>query len=336
MRRQARLAAVCIGLSLAMAAGCASSDGTSRGGPAARTTTVSYAGVREQGSAGFAAALLQGDFARQGLAFAPTWATSGSVILQAVVGGSVDVANLGPSQLYEAVQNGACAQVLRPTEGAAYGLIAQPRLNLDSALPFPDVLKQLKGLTIGVAARGAAQELVVGALLKAAGVNPQTGVSWVAIGSGAAAVAAFASDKVDVVVSYSQLEVNLQANGTPFDELLNLSGPHTPLGTFWQAVAVANCAWADHHRGTVLKFCHALNQGFAALTNDPVAGPEAFAYLHLGTTLDQSTALWSKYNDPVVRIPPLDRQDWAYQARFTSDDYTPSYSAHVVNGCATA
>jgi NitT/TauT family transport system substrate-binding protein len=327
---------VAAGLVCVLAAGCASSGSATSPNGDSSTTVVSYAGVLEQGSAGYAAAVTQGYFASQGLTFSPTWATSGSVILQSVVGGSVDIANVGPAQVYEAIKNGACVRVLRPTEGAAYSLIAQPRLGLDSTLPYPDVLSQLKGLTIGVAAIGAAQELVVAKLLEDAGLNPATDVTWVAIGVGAAAVAAFAANKVDVAVSYSQLDVNLRADGSAFDELLNLSGPHTPLGTFWQAVAVANCKWADNQHATVLRFCHALNQGFAALASDPATGPKVFAYLKVGSSLDQSAALWTTWKNPVIAIPALNQRNWRYQARFTPDDYTPSYSKYVVSGCATA
>ena len=53
-------------------------------------------------------------------------------------------------------------------------------------------------------------------------------------------------------MSYSQLEENLHGNGPCFDKLLDLTGPGTPLGEFWQAVAVANCGWADSNPDTLL------------------------------------------------------------------------------------
>jgi len=327
-----RRIAVSLGIALSLVAtGCGSS-----GGGASRATTISYGGVQEQGASGYASALLQGYFDREGLKFSPTWATSGAVLLQGLVGGDFQVANIGPSQLYAAIENGACARVLRPTEGAAYGLIAQPKLHLNRELPYPAVLEQMKGRTIGIAARGAAQELVLRKLLKDAGLNPDSDVTWLAIGAGATATAAFAAEKVDILMSVSQIEENLQANGTKFDKLLNLSGPDSVLGTFWQAIAAANCKWADHHPDTVMKFCRALNRGFDALANDPAAGPKAFAYVKMGSDLGHPTRLWEKYKTPVIRIPAFNEQNWAYQARFTPDNYTPDFSKYVVDGCATA
>jgi NitT/TauT family transport system substrate-binding protein len=306
------------------------------GSGASRATAVSFGGVRDQGSTGYTAAELGGFYAQQGLTFTPTWATSGTVLLQGLVSGDFDVANLGPAQLYGAIRNGACARVLRPTQGAAYGVIAQTGLDLDPTLPYPRVLTQLRGRTVGVAARGASQELVLRSLLRDAGLDPDTDVRWVAIGAGAAAASTFASGKVDVAMSYPQLEVNLQAGGTPFDKLVDLAGSNTPLGEFWQSVAIANCAWADDHHDTVMKFCHALNQGFRALQQQPDAGPRAFAHLGLGSNPDQARSLWNKYKTPVVDIPAFTEENWHHQASFTTDGTTPDFSEYAVDGCSTA
>ncbi|MFF5075415.1 ABC transporter substrate-binding protein [Actinoplanes sp. NPDC000266] len=305
-------------------------------GGSGESGAVSFGGVRDQGATGYAAAEVEGFYAQEGLTFSPTWATSGTVILQGLVGGDFDVASLGPAQLYGAIRNGACARVLRPTQGAGYGVIAQPGLHLDATRPFPGVLTQLRGRTVGVPVRGAAQELVLRSLLADAGLNPDTDVTWVAIGGGAAAAAAFASGKVEVAMSYSLLETNLAATGTAFDKLVDLAGPDTPLGAFWQSVAVANCDWADDHPETVRKFCHALNQGFTALEREPGAGPRAFAWLGLGSDTGQARTLWEKYRSPVVDIPPLDEQNWNHQAKFASGGTSPDFSEYVVDGCATA
>lgn len=322
-------------VAISLSAGCHGSGDPSRDDESG-LRAVSYIGIQEQGSAGYAAAEIEGFFEADGLRFSPTWATTGSVILQGLVSGDFDVANLGPALLYVAMENGACARVLRPTEGAAYGLIAQPGLHLDTTMPYPEVLKQLRDKTIGIPARGAAQELVLRSLLQEVGLDPDSDVTWVAIGSGATATSAFSSRNVDVAMSYAQLEVNLHANGTSFDKLLDLSGSDSPLGAFWQAVAVANCDWADDHPETVLKFCHALNQGFSALAEDRTVGPRTFAHLHIGADLDQATRVWEEYKTPSLDIPAFNQQNWDYQARFTPAGSAPEFSEVVVPGCAAA
>ena len=305
-------------------------------GGSGAATAVSYGGVRDQSTTGYAVAELEGFFAHQGLTFSPTWATSGTVLLQGVVSGDFDVANLGPAQLYGAIANGACARVLRPTQGVAYGVIAQPGLGLDTTRPYPETLTQLRGRSVGVPVRGAAQELVLRSLLTDAGLDPDTDVTWVAIGAGAAAASTFASGKVDTAMSYPQLEVNLEAGGTGYDKLVDLAGPDTPLGAFWQSVAVANCDWADEHHDTVLKFCHALNQGFRALEQEPDAGPRAFAWLGLASDPGPARNLWEKYGTPVADIPPLTEENWNHQAKFAAGAAAPDFSEYVVDGCSTA
>ena len=316
-------------LTLPWSAGCGGSEPR-------RATDISFAGVRDQGTTGYAVAEQEGFYTQQGLTFSTTWASSGTVILQGLVSGDFDVANLGPAQLFGAIGNGACARVLRPTQGAAYGVIAQTGLHLDTARPYPGVLAQLRGKAVGVAARGASQELVLRSLLKDAGLDPDTDVRWVAIGAGAAGASAFAAGKVDASMSYPQFEVNLQAGGTAFDKLVDLVGPDTPLGEFWQSIAVANCDWADHHHDTVMKFCHALNQGFRALVEQPDAGPAAFARLGFGSEPEQAKAQWDKYRAPVVDIPALTEENWRHQAAFTPDGTTPDFAEYVVDGCSTA
>ncbi|BAL89842.1 hypothetical protein AMIS_46220 [Actinoplanes missouriensis 431] len=316
-------------LLLSWTAGCGGSGES-------RTPAVSFGGVRDQGSSGYAVAELKGFFTQQGLTVSPTWATSGTVLMQGVASGDFDVANLGPAQLYEAIRNGACARVLRPTQGAAYGVIAQTGLGLDTTLPYPRVLTQLRGRTVGVAARGAAQELVLRSLLTEAGLDPDTDVTWVAIGGGAAAVSAFAAGQVDAAMSYPQLEVNLRATGAAFDKLVDLAGANSPLGEFWQSVAVANCEWADDHPDLVMKFCHALNQGVRALEQQPDAGPQAFAHLGLGSNPGQARSLWDRYKTPVVEVPPLTEENWRHQTMFTPHGTAPAFSEYVVDGCSTA
>jgi NitT/TauT family transport system substrate-binding protein len=64
-----------------------------------------------------------------------------------------------------------------------------------------------------------------------------------------------------------------------------------------------------------MKFCRALNQGFASLAKDRAAGPKAFAYVDIGSERRRASAsLWETYKSPVIDIPPLTEQNWRTRA----------------------
>jgi len=46
---------------------------------------------------------------------------------------------------------------------------------------------------------------------------------------------------------------------------------------------------------------------------------EAFAYVEIGSDVDESASLWETYKAPSIDIPPLTEQNWRYQSRFTPD-----------------
>jgi len=86
-----------------------------------------------------------------------------------------------------------------------------------------------------------------------------------------------------------------------------------------------------------------LRQAILAFGGDADAIPgaalrpgEAFAYVEIGSDVDESASLWETYKAPSIDIPPLTEQNWRYQSRFTPDNYTPDFARHVVAGCATA
>ena len=52
-------------------------------------------------------------------------------------------------------------------------------------------------------------------------------------------------------------------------------------------------------------------------------GPKAFAYVKIGSNLDESAALWKTYKGPVIDIPPLTEPNWRYQSPVHSEQLHP-------------
>lgn len=84
--------------------------------------------------------------------------------------------------------------------------------DLDQA--YPGNLTGFKGARIGVAGRGTETELFTRVLLKDAGIDPDTEVTWVPVGFGQTAVAAFEAEQVDIVITMEPVQTILDTRQT--------------------------------------------------------------------------------------------------------------------------
>ncbi|MEM6634613.1 MAG: ABC transporter substrate-binding protein [Pseudomonadota bacterium] len=83
---------------------------------------------------------------------------------------------------------------------------------LDKA--YPENLAGFDGARIGVAGRGTETELFTRVLLKDAGLDPDTDVTWVPVGFGQTAVAAFEAKQVDIIITMEPVQTILDARDT--------------------------------------------------------------------------------------------------------------------------
>jgi NitT/TauT family transport system substrate-binding protein len=123
--------------------------------------------------------------------------------LQALIGGSIDVAQTPIEVVASAVLRGA---KLRTVAGSAVSNIFQIDAATALALPheaqgYPAVMQDLKGHKIGVVARGSATESFFAFLMQQAG-QPADDVTYVAVGAPNTAFAALRAGQVDVIVSW--------------------------------------------------------------------------------------------------------------------------------------
>ena len=84
--------------------------------------------------------------------------------------------------------------------------------DLDKA--YPSNLTGFKGARIGIAGRGTETELFTRVLLKDAGIDPDTDVTWVPVGFGQTAVAAFEAKQVDIVITMEPVQTILDVRKT--------------------------------------------------------------------------------------------------------------------------
>jgi NitT/TauT family transport system substrate-binding protein len=123
--------------------------------------------------------------------------------LQALIGGSIDVAQTPIEVVAAAVQRGAR---LRTVVGSAVSNIFQVDVSSKLALAheaqgYPAEMQDLKGLKVGVVSRGSATESFFSFLMQQAGLKADD-VTYVAVGAPNTAFAALRAGQVDAIVSW--------------------------------------------------------------------------------------------------------------------------------------
>lgn len=124
--------------------------------------------------------------------------------VQGVVSGSLEVALMSTDVSLQAASRGTPVQIiagLQPTQPFALSFRKDvPAPN--RAAGYPTAMRDVKGLKVGVTARGAGPEIQMRSLLSAAGMNPDSDVVFVAVGSPAAAYSALMAKQIDAAMSF--------------------------------------------------------------------------------------------------------------------------------------
>ncbi|MDR3454963.1 MAG: ABC transporter substrate-binding protein [Rhodoferax sp.] len=123
--------------------------------------------------------------------------------LQALIGGSIDVAETPIDVVAAAVLRGAKVKTI---SGAAVSAIFQIDVAATLPLPnqgkgYPAEMQDLKGRKVGVTARGAASESFFSFLMEQAGLRADD-VTYVSVGAPNTAFAALRAGQVDAIVSW--------------------------------------------------------------------------------------------------------------------------------------
>ncbi|MGW6659579.1 ABC transporter substrate-binding protein [Rhodococcus sp. NPDC055024] len=301
------------------------------------SNAIEFGALRSLSNTGVSTAESKGFFDAEGINYSALFSDTAPAQLQAVVSGDLDIATVTPPPAFSAIANGTCLKVLRPMLGSEFSLIARKDLNLQTGLTAPEAAGQLKGKLIGVVARGDGPEAVIRKLMTDAGLDPSKDVTFVAIGSGASAATAISTGRVDATLSNSLLESALGGIEN-YDVILPLIGQiNNPLATYYPAVAVASCSWVESNPDLVQKFCRAVNKGYAALVEDPAAGPQALIDLQVTADPDTAEKLWTAHKEAITAVPVMDESRWKEQGQFLSSGITvPDYSKYAEPSCATA
>ncbi len=276
-----------------------------------------------------------GFLAKHGVTGKLTTIPSGPSIVASLVGGSTEFADASPSLSWPLVKQGQCLKFLTGGLGNVADLVAQPDLKLPNlSRGFPESIKDLKGMRIGVVALGSGTHRWVEMLLKEAGVASKD-VTFIAVGANATAVAAFQNKQVDVILVYPPIYQQLERS-PGFQMVANWSkGNPQTLANLVQSGITTTCAYATANPKIVQAVCKASAEAYAFMM-DPKneAAMGAYSAENMAVSQAEGLALWNQYKTSFhgIEFTPA---KWEAQGKFMADGYVPKHSDLVIPGCAT-
>lgn len=147
---------------------------------------------------------------------------------------------------------------------------------------YPVLMRDLKGKKIGVPAIGSDGHNFARRFLRDAGMDPEKDVTFLAVGLGPDAVAAFKAGQLDAVMAIEPVQTVLEALGgkVVLDLLADKTIPE--FASWTSSVYHSTKAHADKHAELMKRF--------------QAAQEEAIAFVRDPANAEKVAAVWSKYN----------------------------------------
>ena len=161
----------------------------------------------------------KGIFEKHGLKVNIVGIPAGPQATQALLTGGVDIMGnavsntlLAQARLAKSGSTDRIIGIIQGESGLHYSLMGQSSINWPPQGDVKAIVQALKGKTVGVTAIGADTQQVVEGLLKMHGADPKS-VTFIAVGSGASAYAAFEAKHVDTIVGWAPTQTVLSDKG---------------------------------------------------------------------------------------------------------------------------
>lgn len=217
VRHRVQILSATVVLALGTAACGSDGGGTSATGKTQEITVQVFPGTML--SLPLYVAESKGMFAANGLKPNLTSVSNGASSTQQVISGGLDlmgngVSNtlLAQSQLKKSGSSDRIVGVIQSESGLHYTVMGQGSISWPTQGDNAAMVKAFKGKTIGVTAVGADTQQIIEGMMRKYGEDPK-GATFVAVGGGSSAIAAFEAKKVDVVVGWSPVQTILVGKG---------------------------------------------------------------------------------------------------------------------------
>lgn len=255
----------------------------------------------------------------------------GTASAAALVSNSADVTHTSAATIFPAIQQGAGIKFLMYNYDIDYQLIIQSDADLpNAAAGYPKSVEDLKGKTIGVGGRGGGSERYVNKMAADAGFAPSE-VTFIVVGTGVSAVAAFKNRQVDALVALPPSPTLIGADN--FKDVVDLNTTRTKVynENFLFTAFSAGNAFIEKDPELAQNFCRATREAIEFI-RDP-ANTDAVtkflsAYMNLPT--DQSKDIVVRYRENFRAA--LTPEMWKGMSAFSKD--VPAWETSVYEPCA--
>ena len=273
---------IVIGTSAALIAACGSSGSSStssKSGPSSYTVTIDEPVATATGAPLYVA-IQKGYFAQQGIKIKFSTLSTASSVQEALTSGSIQFATGGAFSIVLANEKGANYQVVESFGGPSFQVCANTAyaksLGISASTPLKQMLTKVKGATVGVNGFGSPVTIPLQYLLKAdAGLDPQTSIKIVNLGSVAAARTALERGSIDIVVNSPPVCEETSGKG----EVLLTTSFLPVLRTIPYQVFYGSKNWLSSHATIASRVGKALAEGNNFVKSNPTAAAQI---LHQG------------------------------------------------------
>ncbi len=169
-----------------------------------------------------------GLFAKHGLDVSLVYGT-GTQVTTDVVSGSADFGTFAVEHALQLAEKDQDIKVVALLENSVpYSIIVRTAIPTPNAGKWPDAMRDLKGLKIGISTRGAGTDNMIRYLFKQAGMDPDKDVTLLPVGDPASTIAALNAGQIDGAMAFEPTQIIGNSFLKITKPVLDLEGGHGP------------------------------------------------------------------------------------------------------------